>query len=96
MPQSPPHIAGSRQVEPRRRRKRTPSDVRRKERRTLEQIQAKARERQEAWAEGEQPNLTHRLSVDLNGPRGLFAEGRQQLAGEMQPGNPKTSGAFRR
>jgi len=79
----------------RKRRKRTKSAS------TLRQIQAKARERQKAWAEGDQPNVTARLSADLNGPEhllrpeGLFAEGRQEMAGEMEPGSPKTSGAFR-
>lgn len=68
---------------------------------TLRQIQAKARERQKAWAEGDRPNDTARLSVDLNGPEhllrpeGLFAESRQEQAGQMEPGSPKTSGAFR-
>lgn len=79
----------------RKRRKRTKSAS------TLRQIQAKARERQQAWAEGDQPYVTARLSADLNGPEhllrpeGLFADGRRELAGEMEPGSPKTSGAFR-
>lgn len=64
-------------------------------------IQTKARERQRAWAEGDRPNVTASLSADLNGPdhllrpEGLFAKGRQEMAGEMEPGSPKTSGAFR-
>jgi hypothetical protein len=79
----------------RKRRKRTKSAS------TLRQIHAKARERQRAWVEGDRPNDTARLSADLNGPEhllrpeGLFAEGRQEQAGEMEAGNPKTSGAFR-
>jgi hypothetical protein len=79
----------------RRNRKRTKSAS------VLRRINAAARDRQKAWAEGEQPNVTERLSTELNGPshllrpEGLFAESRKESAGEMQPGNPKTSGAFR-
>jgi hypothetical protein len=87
-----PRVAGNAK---RKRRKRTKSAS------TIRQIQAKARERQQAWAEGDQANLTARLSADLNGPEhllrpeGLFAEGRREMAGEMAPGSPRTSGAFR-
>jgi hypothetical protein len=82
-------------------RKQTPSKRRRRSLRIEEQIQAKAGQRQRAWAEGDQAYLTARLSADLNGPEhllrpeGLFADGRQEMAGEMEPGSPKTSGAFR-
>lgn len=77
----------------------SPSDRRRRLRR---EIQRKAEERQVAYAAGGRPNETARLSVDLNGPEhllrpeGLFAEGRQQQAGEMAPGNPTTSGMYRK
>lgn len=52
-------------------------------RRLRRQIEAKVRERQEAWREGGQKNVTERLTVDLNGSqtrdyesrsKGLYAE----------------------
>lgn len=57
-------------------------------------IEAKARARQEAWAEGGHPNLTHPLTVDLNGPEhvlrpeGLFAQEREARRGAIPPGEP--------
>jgi len=73
-----------------------------KKAKTLRAIQETAAQRQRAWRDGERPNETARLSADLNGPEhllrpeGLFAEGRQQQAGEMEPGSPTTSGMYRR
>lgn len=69
--------------------------------RTARAIEAKARERQEAYREGDRPNDTARLSADLNGPEhvlrpeGLFAEARRESAGQMAPGNPTTTGMYR-
>ncbi len=57
-------------------------------RRARRLIEAKARERQAAWAERNHPNDTERLTTELNGaahvlhPEGLFAEIRQQRVGE--------------
>lgn len=51
---------------------------------TINRIQATARARQAAWTEGQRPNDTTSLSVDLNGrehvlrPEGLFAEKRYE------------------
>lgn len=60
------------------------------------QIAAKAHrvaeDRRVAYGEGERPNLTQQLTTDL---RGLYAAGREEDAGTMEPGSPKTSGAFR-
>lgn len=77
----------------RRRRKRTKTAT------TERRIQAKARERQKLWAEGDpaKANAIATLTTDLNGrdyvhrPEGLFAEGRQETAGEMEPGHPTTT-----
>lgn len=68
---------------------------------TLRRINAVARERQQAYAEGNKPNVTERLTTELNGPEhlrrpeGLFAEARQEGAGEMSPGHPSTNGMYR-
>lgn len=64
------------------------------------QINAAAEQRRRAYAEGEQPNLTQKLTTDLNGrehvmaPEGLYAAGREEDAGTMEPGRPKVSQAF--
>jgi hypothetical protein len=79
------HNAGSRKpVEPRKRKK-SPSERRRDVQRarnhaskTLNAIQAKAGERQALYAEGNHPNLTERLSTDLNGRQGLFEQYRDR------------------
>lgn len=53
---------------------------------TVRRIQAAARERQRAYRKGGHPNLTTRLTTELNGPEhvlrpeGLFAEARQEMA----------------
>lgn len=78
----------------RKRRKRTKSAT------TLRRINAAARERQEAYAEGNKANVTQRLTTELNGPEhlrrpeGLFAEARQEGAGEMPAGRPTTNGMY--
>lgn len=83
--------AGSRKVEPRKR-KRTPSDKRRKSERLIQRIQKTATERQAAWSEGDQPNITFALTGELDD---LFCDSREQSAGEMAPGHPTTSGMYR-
>lgn len=76
---TPDKVAG--EAKRRRNRPRTKSAT------TLRRIQAKARERQAAYAEGGHPNETARLGADLNGrehvmrPEGLFAEGRYESRG---------------
>lgn len=74
-------IVGSREVEPpKRKRRRSPSDERRKEARTAERIQATARERQAAWLESGRPNETYRLTCELDG---LYDEHRDEQAGTL-------------
>lgn len=64
------------------------------------QINRVARERQDAQRRGD-AFAAQRLTTDLNGrdyvmaPEGLYAEGRDLDAGTMEPGNPRTSAAFR-
>lgn len=89
---TPTRVAGKAK---RKRRKRT------KKASLLSKIDSTARERQRAWTEGGRPNETQRLTTDLNGraharrPEGLFAKGREELAGEMGPGRPTTNGMYR-
>lgn len=49
----------------------------------VRQIHAKSTERQAAWAETDQPNLTHQISVELDG---LYGDLRDERKGD--PGEP--------
>lgn len=82
-------IAGSRKVEPRKR-KHSPARERRKERRLVEQINLTAHARQVAWAETDQPFLTGRLTVELDGLYGDLRDDRKGNPGAAFKG--KTSG----
>lgn len=74
-------IAGSREVEPpKRKRHRSPSDERRKASRAVERIQRTAHERQDAWLETGRPNDTYRLTCQLDG---LYDEHRDEQAGTL-------------
>jgi hypothetical protein len=66
---------GSREVEPARRRKRTPSDQRRSARRLLQRIEATAVERQQTWHAGGLRDLSSALTRKLNGHDSLYDEG---------------------
>jgi hypothetical protein len=63
-------------------RKTSPSDQRRRERRALDQIHGKARQRQRAWLETDQPFLTGRLTVELDD---LYGDVRDERSGKGTP-----------
>lgn len=79
---TPDQVAG--EAKKRRGRKRTVGATR------VRQINAKARERQEAWAEGGKPNLTARLTGDLGVLFRDLRKDRQEAyaTGEATEGSP--------
>lgn len=92
------HIAGSRQVEPRRKRKQTPSDERRKVRRavaqakqTADEIQSASRKRRTSRAAGE-ANRAVSLDSELDGLYGEFRADRRGIYGA----GVREGGDFRR
>lgn len=72
-----PRVAGGAKGQPRRRGR---NGSRTKSQDTLRRIQARARERQAAWAETGQPNTTERLTSELDG---LYGDYRDENAGTL-------------
>ncbi len=79
----PTEDQGSPTVEPqssrKRKRKRSPSDLRAKARRVTERIEAASRDRRDAWEEGEQPNLVELRTHELEGLHARKRELRREL-----------------